>query len=722
MISKMKTRRPVALRTTSRRATTVSLQDIRRDFFKDILQRIQDLPDDVMIPPGIRDDIQAYSRSRGSESNIIKVVEYPTYAVKKVFSELLQNLDGDISPVINKLLKEIRFNDETLKYMSQDTKRKHKLAEYVRQNLSKYLPIATENQTDVPLEQLEKDLHDLDEDDDVFHPLFHSFIPEDRIKTFLANVDFTNSLYHQISKFIKQHRFYPIQKLFETGFKPTSPQDWKDALPSGYYEKFPNAFWKLKEWDQFAKFMELSNRYSLNLNDFIKFSFYKDNERLIRLGEQIRSSHDKTTAVPIRPSSHAPFMKIVNENQLAMLQRSRPWINGLVSVLIQPIKDCDIYIGNPYSGYFFPNDIFYKTLANPLYECVQQKNTRIFFISYQGIRSQCYIYHLLKDGQIVPQSWTDYEKGVEYLSGEHYQLRIPKIEDYFLSLPFYSLSPHDQDFFRNLFIPDISFFLTLVYNDPINTDKIASHIVEGMLEKTKHKPLKECLGHAFSLYFLLNPRYNFNLLTDVFKERMNLFFYNLENIDELPVEFYYPQYHFLEDEKKHSFDMWVERCRNIFITEKLYYLFSKNYPILKIKIPEIVSASSTPPKNLILNVETGEKIVLLYPYQKEYIYLPEVAGSIMKNQEYSLHNKPLPNTIIRTMERFFDLGRVQVGLGAIFLDHDYEIMDSGSQHTILSPNQTDSNEQEDKTIPTLETLPNFKENAYKFLELLSVQR
>lgn len=74
------------------------------------------------------------------------------------------------------------------------------------------------------------------------------------------------------------------------------------------------------------------------------------------------------------------------------------------------------------------------------------------------------------------------------------------------------------------------------------------------------------------------------------------------------------------------------------------------------------------------------------------------------------------------MERFFDLGRVQVGLGAIFLDHDYEIMDSGSQHTILSPNQTDSNEQEDKTIPTLETLPNFKENAYKFLELLSVQR
>lgn len=721
MKEKMKARRPVALRTASRPATT-SLPDRRRGFFKDIQDRLQGTPDHERLPQAIQDDIKKYSRSQNSEKVLVKLTDYPVFAVRQILSALLQDIDGNISNTISNVIKEIKLNNNDMKYMSYDNQLKHKLNEYVEKNLSKYLPTTTPNTitTDVSMEQLQKDLSGMFEVEeggdvvgDVFGPLFHSFTPEEKIKLFLATIDPIKPLQHQVSNFVSLHRFDLIRELFEKGFQPTSPQDWKDALPEEYYNKFPSILWQIKTWGQLQPFIELSKRYSLDIHDFIKYSFYRDHERLIRLGQEIRS---EKRLVPIHPSKHAPFMTIYDENELMLLQRTRPWVDGLVAVLIKPIKNCELYMSKPYGGYYFTTDTFYKDLINPQYKCSQEKKSRVFSITHTGYSSQFYVHHLLRNGQIVPQTFQVYEKGVQYMTMDNPRLRIPKIEEYFLSLPFHALSNTDQDFFRNIFTPELSFFLTTVFDDKMDFDGMASDIVSSVLTKMGDKPLKECLGRVFQLYFLFSPRYNMSLLSNVINERMNLFFYNLENLDEAPIEFYHPQYHFLEEEQQKSFDRWHDRCKNNFIIEKLYYLFIKNYPSLRVKMPDTHS-SSFPPKTILLNVEMGEKLSLLHPYHNHYIHLPEVAESIIKDQEYLIDGKPLPAGVVSSMEYFFDLERVRSGFGSYLMDNQYEILTPIAPQPTITKEKKETDEED--TIEELETLPDFKEKAFQFLDLLS---
>jgi hypothetical protein len=723
MNQKMKSRRPVALRSAPRRPTTISLADRRRDCFQRILERIQDLPGQDRLPQDIQDELKKYSRSQNSEKILVRLTDYPVFAVKQILSALLQDLDGNLSVLVGKMLREIRLTHETMKYMSEENQLKIKLNQYVEKNLSNYMLTTTTGSagTDVSMEQLQKDLagfFPVEEGQvvgNVFEPLFHSFLPEETIKRFLANMDATTPIQHQVSKFLAAHKFDLIQELFDNGFQPTSPQDWKDALPDGYYQQFPPALWKLKQWDQFKPFVELSKRYSLNIHDFIKYSFYKDHERLIRIGHQIL---EEKRIIPIRPSKHAPFFPIFDENQSIMLQRTRPWIDGLICVLLQPKTNCELYLSKPYGKkYFFTTDALYKDLANPQYQCRQQKNSRVFSIEYEGFRSEFYVYHLLRDGRIAPQTYQDYERGVLYMSMDRPQVSIPKIEEYFLSLPFDGLSEVDQDFFRGVMIPDISFYLSTLYDDKMDFDAMATDIVSGMMAKTSDKPLKTFLEHAFHLYFLFNPRYNLSLLTNVVKERMNLFFYNLENLDELPIEFYYPQFHFLGTEKQQSFQRWHDRCRNNFVMEKLYYLFTKNYPVLRVRVPES-RISSSPPKQILLNIETGESLCLLHPYHNQYIRLPEVAESITQDQEYLVGNEALTPDFVSLMERYYDMERVRMGMGSYLMDNDYEILISAAEtqpYDATSPTTIIGEEKE----AGLEELPHFKEKAYQFLELLS---
>jgi hypothetical protein len=712
----MKSRRPVALRSAPQEPSA-SLPDRRRDFFKDILQRIQDLPDNNLLPQDIQDELKKYSRTQTSEKTVIRLTDYPVFAVKSVVSSLLRNLDGNLATLINNLLKEIRLTDDSLKYMSENAKLKINLEKYIRENLSKYLPtLLSGASTDVPMEQLQKDLSGffaVENGDNIFDPLFHSFIPEEKIKTFLATSDFIKpdgqvSIGYFISKFINEHKFDLIQELFEKGFQPTSPQDWKDVLPRGYYDSFPLALWKLREWGQFLPFVELSKRYSLSIHDFIKYSFYKDHERLIRMGQEIRQ-------IPIRPSKHAPFMKIYDENEMELLQRTRPWVEGLICVLIKPKKNCELYLSKPYGKFYFPNDAFYKDLANPNFICQQEPSTRVFSMKNANIKldSELYVFHLLKNGQIVPQTLQAYEKGVQYMTTQHSHLRIAKVEEYFLSLPYENMSPVDQDTLRDVFVNDLSFFLSTVFDDKLDFDRMAFDIVSSILSKIQNKSLKTCLERVFQVCFLFNPRYNMNLLSSIVNERMNLFFYQLDNLDELPVEFYYPQYHFLEQEKQQSFDRWRKRCMDNFTIEKLYVLFAKNYPILKVKLPEI-NSSSSPPKTILLNVETGEKLSLLLPYLNQYIYLPEVAESIHQNQEYIVDGNPISPEIVLAIEHFFDIERVRAGLGSYLMDNDYELVLATSIETRTNEYQIVEERQ------VLENLPDFKEKAYKFLDLLSI--
>lgn len=722
MNEKMRTRRRVALRGTPQEPS-VLLADRRRDFIRDILQRLQDLPDEERLPEEVQDDIKKYARTQNSEKAILRLTDYPISAVRSVLSTLLQDLGGNLSVLVNDKLKEIRLSDDSLRYMTYDNQLKIKLEKYVRDHLSAYLSGGVEGpKTDVPLGQLQKDLADFfpKEDDEavgnVFEPLFHSFLPEDTIKKFLATCGFVKpdgqvSIRYFVSKFVGDHRFDPIQELFEKGFQPTSPNDWKKALPQEYYERFPPTLWRLREWEQFRPFVELSKRYSLDIHDFIRYSFYKDHERLIRLGQEIRE--EKEEPQKTKPTRHAPYLVFYNEGEAQLLHRTRPWVDGVVSVLLKPKQDCGLYIGRPFGKYYFPTDAFYKDLANPDIMCVQEKSSRVFSIRHPGIDTnpQMYVFHLLNDGQIVPQTYTIYEKGVQYMGTERPRVRIPKIEEYFLSLPYENMSPADQKILHEKVRNDLSFFLPTIFDDKLDFDAMSSAIVSSVLSKHQDKPLRSCLGHVFNLYLLLSPRYNLDLLTTVVKDRLNLFFYRLENLDELPIDFYYPQYHFLGQEKQQTFDRWRTRCMDNFITETLYYLLIRNYPVLHIRLPEN-SYQVSIPKTILLGVEVGDKMSLLHPYQDQYIFLPDVAESIIQDQEYLVHKKPIsPNTLL-AMEQFFDLERVRAGLGSYMMDNEYEIM------PIMPPQTTTREEEEEESEILPETLPDFKEKAYDFLASL----
>lgn len=713
----MKSRRRVALRTTTTQPST--LEDRRRAFFKDIYQRIQELPDDQDLPEDIQDDIKKYSRSQNSEKSILRVVEYPVEAVKKILSSLLQNLDGNLSSLITDLLKEINLTNPSMKYMSYENQLKLKLDQYIKQNLSAYLPTPSGTLTNVPMAQLQKDLAGFfveEEGGNIFDPLFHSFIKEEDIKTFLATCDFITpdgqvSLRPFISKFIDQHRFDLIQDLFENGFQPTSPQDWKDALPPEYYNKFPPSLWKLREWKQFKPFVELSKQYSLDIHDFIKYSYYKDHKRLILLGQEINQEEEEEEKrkIPIHPSKHAPFITFYNKNTVELLQRIRPWVDGLACVLIKPKQNCTDYLGKPYGKYYFPTDLFYKDLANP--DVVKDQTNQVLSLKHVSVEttSTISVYHLLRNGQILPQTPSVYNKSLEYME-QHSQFRIPKIEEYFLSMPVENLSPVDQEILHEKFQNDLSFLLSNIFQDRLDFDSMSKHIISSLLIKIQSQPLKDYLSHVFLIYFLFSPRYNLELLTQVAKERMNLFFYQFNNLDELPIEFYYPQYPFIGQEKQETFNRWQKRCCDNFIIENLYYLFTKNYPILHLKVPDSYTFSSSPPKTILLNVDRAD-LTLSHPYDNQYIFLPDVAGSILQHQEYIVEHEPLSSEFMANIEKFFDLERVQSGLGSYMMDNEYEVFPTSVPSTIVI---------HDEPEPTiLEDLPDFKQKAYEFLELLS---
>jgi hypothetical protein len=124
--------------------------------------------------------------------------------------------------------------------------------------------------------------------------------------------------------------------------------------------------------------------------------------------------------------------------------------------------------------------------------------------------------------------------------------------------------------------------------------------------------------------------------------------------------------------------------------------------------------SSSPPKSILLNVEIGESLSLLHPYRDQYIRLPEIAESLLQNQEYLVDGEPLSLDTVSSMEHFYDMERVRAGMGSYLMDNDYEILISSTE----TQRSVDVVVEEEKE-PELEVLPHFKEKAYQFLELLS---
>ena len=372
-----------------------------------------------------------------------------------------------------------------------------------------------------------------------------------------------------------------------------------------------------------------------------------------------------------------------------------------------PKNGCEQYTGRPYGKYNFPTDSFYKDLANLNYSSSQEKNTCVFTIQNAelSIHAEMKIYLLLQNGQIIPQTYSVFEDGVRYMSTERPRIQFPKITEHFLNLPLADMSENDQQTICQQIKHDLTFFLSMIMDEKLDFDAMAFSMVSSLMDKNKDKPLQEFLQHVFQYYFLFSPRYNLDLMSTVIKQRMNLFFYRLDQLDEVPVSFYYPQYNFLGEEKQQCFDRWMKRCQNNFVQESLYCLFMKNYPALRVKLHDY-SFTSTPPQSILLGVDEGDKLSLLHPYKDQYIYLPDVASSILQGQEYLVNGKPIEVAVMIQIESYFNLERVRAGLGSYMMDNDFEL-DAPSfiptTTSIYTPFQPP------------DSLPDFKEHAFSLL-------
>ena len=390
------------------------------------------------------------------------------------------------------------------------------------------------------------------------------------------------------------------------------------------------------------------------------------------------------------------------------MQRTRPWAEGFVSVLIEPVSGCDDYVGRPYgTTHYFPQDAFFRDLAN---QDVRQehRDNRTLVMTHANVATPAVlrVYHLMADGQVILQTRKAHEDGLRWIASGRARLTLPKVKEHMLSLPFEDLAPSDQEVVLGKVRGDLTFLLSRVLDDQLDLDAISSRLVSAAVAMTDS--FRGFLSHAFQLYFMLSPRYNLDVVSGVVRDRLNLFFYRLDSLCELPVEFYYPQHPFLSDKDKESFRRWRQRCLDSFILETLASLFARNYPILRVRVPASHSFTCSPPANLIPG-GFREKLSLLHPHGDTFVYLPDVAASILSEEEYLVDGKPVPTA---PLEKFFDLERVRAGLAALMMDNEYEVPTTTAVGTATTTTTS-------TTTDTDTDLEGFRENAYRFLALLT---
>ena len=691
------------------------LQDQRREFYTRLQDSVRDLDPLDDLPETVQQIIRSYATSQSSEDDLRALIGFNVGQVRQI---LLLLLDAEalrstnLSPIIMTFAREnVNINDEN-KHIEYNKLVKLLLEKYIRKNLSVYLEDEDITpRTNVSIEKLQEDLKKLmpvdskDEGviDNPFENLFSIPLPEDIVKKFLVGLTKTEgSVRSKVFQFVKEHRFEPIKILFENNFKPETPADWKHVLPQQYYEQFPSYFWNLTSWADFKKYDDLSKNLSLDINDLIKYKFYTK-KSVLRVGGDMSelSASTEKVKVPIHPSRHAPFMTIPNRTEIELLQRTRPWVDGLVSVLIKPDTQT-IYQGKPYhDGYYFPQNFFYRDLANEDIIKTQDPKSNLFTIRSNGIKHNMYIYHLMKDGNIIPQTHASFEKGLNYIKNKKEAIIIPNVVLHFLMQHHANLAPADYLFFQRKFRSEISLYLSSLYDEKLDTDKIANDIEKSAYDSSH--TLNEYLKNIFNVFFLINPRYYYlDKITTVFKERLNMFFYNINKIHELPIEFYFPQYHFLEKKDQEEFLSWRNRSMEVFILESIYNLFSTNYPILKTNL----KTHNIKQPNPDWNVGTGSKLALLVPYKNKYISLPPLAKSILQHEEFNIDGKNVDKKFIASLTKYFNLEKAQYGLGAYFMDNEYELANDFYRF---------ENIKEDEKVQVVPHLNNFKEKAYAFL-------
>lgn len=725
------------------RATPVAdpmerVKNARREFFSALLERIKHLPPTSALPEEIQQAIRQYAGKQLSEKGFMLLLRCQNTAILSfVLENLLSNL-GTFQPatLINTLIasstrKETPPEERIMNYNERII---YKLRQFLRNNLTIYIDDPALPPKDMSISQLQKSLEQ--EFGKIFEPLFaNNILTPETIKRFLSTSDFispngTLSIDATISKFMQEHRYDRIIDLLNSGFRPQHDEDWENVLPEAYYNIFPKTLWKLRHvtncerffqmskkyptylakmshLSPFERFVELSKRFAVSLDDFIKYTFYTEKIPMIDQDEETTTT---ITELP-PPKKSYEYLKFRNENHDAFFQRIRPWIDNLVSVVITPLDDrSSRYIGTQVSDteYFFPTTQFFQDLVSQTNTISQLHNDGIITITInpENIHN-VKVAHLLSDGRIEPQKKNEFIRGCEWMKRE-FPISVAhtrKIQTHLAETPFSKLLQNDILFIRKKIASMFSIYLSLIYKNKLDMDRIVNDIMPSINQDTT---LENFLSKCFHIMLWIDPSYCFHRICPWMHERLNLFLYNLQHLSDLPIPFFFPQYPLLEKQQQNLFSLWYNKNRQAFLSEIIQSLLHVNYPILRVSA-STNSIKTMAPESLFY---IGESLIFLTCYQGDLVDLQGVSRSILSNEEFIVNGLPLKPSFITEVEHFFNIERLEDGFLSSTIDNGYEI---ATEENKIIVHKTETSISSD---PEIISLPDFKTNAFDYLHHL----
>jgi hypothetical protein len=343
-------------------------QQIRRGFYQELLEKIQELQDQDNLNEDLIEFIDDYKNEYIQELGITTIKQYNVGLIKLIIQFLLENIKlPPNSSFIDKFIKTLTPKDSQnlpeTSNMNYEQRMLYKLRKYLVENTPKYLQMADNTQRK---NTLKKEIEKLFQDDNPFAIIFDDIysIPFNEIMTFLNKcTSFSpeeTSLYFisLINQFVRNHRFDIIKELFMNGFEPRTQEDWKDILPLKYYNNLMGigVDYNKTRNDILSEHTEASITYTRcvknttqNYNCNIKFS-YKVNDSVFNQELMLtrKNKINKTDRLIIRYNPSDPNDYKIEERKGAInpdiiifgddIKQINPSYTGVVDAIISNIQ------------------------------------------------------------------------------------------------------------------------------------------------------------------------------------------------------------------------------------------------------------------------------------------------------------------------------------------------------------------------------------------------
>lgn len=736
---------PKKIKPTIKTASSVKnnpMEDLikkRREFFTSLQTRIVSLPDKAAIPAMVGDDIRAYARSQGSEKALMKATDCNVGQLNQLMEFLLQpphlsslSLDSLIQKFMSSLVIEEELGLETnpLEGLLYDERIRYRIRKYTREHLSSYIADLPDDaeRTDRKMNEVKKDLASLFPEDNPFDTLFESFIPEPYIKTWLVETDFVVDervdVRSAVRRFIQEHRFHLIKDLLEKGYEPKSAHDWEKVVGAEFFERFPLDFWKMSVWTEFERFNQEIQKFSISIADYFRLlhESKEHDKKLIRVEEIKHGKKSKARLVllsdvlkkdrmgeedDVQPKKN--LLRMPTDREMALNLRIRADLGGFVAHLLTPIgHDGAGYIGESFDDTrSYATDRFYKDrVSSSLFE---DGHVVLTSDMYDPPRSFAFrVCLLFSDGRIEHQTKTLYQQEQKYLSQER-GVQLPRFRQHILTTPLENLAQEDIDKIRTKIRGDLSVYLNGVLTQKLNTDTMAQEI-ESVF--TRCNTMDDYLGRMFRVFLMINPRYEFTRLFPQVRRRLNLFFYKLTELGDLPDTLLFPRLVAIAPELQDQYRAWYNKNELVFKQEIATYLILERYRY--IRVPPQHFSQSAPPSG-ICATETTENYTFLFPYKKKFLDLTDLADAC-SSQDVLVDGQELPSSLMDMLRTFLNVDMVRLNVGAFLEETGYELSSEPSGIPAEQPIQIAVSADPQQPAHQQTSLPLFRDKAFQFLD------